>query len=220
MIIYNSAAALLRMERPKDALATLTGQVERLRDAGDPAMLLRLLHAQAWTHIQLHEWTAAERVLAEIQPLLERGTATAAFHSVLQLLHADVAMGRQDVAATHEHVEKALSISGYGKGVRDRAVAHVLISASGLALARGQPTAAERYARDALSINEALARGPDSSADVGAALLMLAKSRISSAARTELEDILERAVRCLNNGLHSQHRLTLEARSMLDNLQG
>jgi hypothetical protein len=218
MIIYNGAAALLRMERPKEALATLAGQVERLRDAGNPAMLLRLLHTQAWTHIQLHEWTAAEGALAEMQPLLEQGVATAAFHSVLTLLPADVAMGRKDATATHEHVEKALSMSGYRRGVRDRAVAHVLMAASRLALAQGQPATAERYARDALGINEAIARGPDSSADVGEALLMLAKSRSSSAARTELEDILERAVRCLNNGLHPQHRLTLEARGMLEKL--
>jgi serine/threonine-protein kinase len=218
MLIYNSASASLRMERPKDALAILTGQVERLRHAGDPAMLLRLLHAQAWTHIQLREWTAAEVALAEMQPLLEQGVASTAFHSVLELLHADVAIGRQDATATREHVKKALSMSGYERGVRDRAVAHVLMAASRLALAQGQPAAAERYARDALSINEAIARGPDSSADVGEALLMLAKSKSGSATRAELQDILERALRCLNNALNPQHRLTLEARRMLEKL--
>ena len=218
MIIYNSAGALLRMERPQEALAMLAGQVERLRDDDNPAMLLRLLHASAWAHTQLHDWASAQRALAEAQPLLAQGIGSTGLHTVLELLRADIAAGRQDAAAAHEHVEKALSISGYPKGVRDRAVARALIAASDLALASGQPAAAERYAREALSINEALARGPDSSADVGEALLMLAKSRSQSTARTELKDILEHAMRCLNQGLNREHRLALEARSLLQKL--
>jgi serine/threonine-protein kinase len=217
-LIYNGAIALLRMERPKDALAMLANHIERVRNAEEPAMLLRLLHAKAWTHTQLGEWAIAEQALAETQPLLEQSAGNPALHSQLEVLRADIAVGRRDTAAARRHIEKALSISGYGTGVSERAVARVLITAANLALASSQPAAAERYARDAVRISAALARGPDSSADVGEALLLLAKSRSRSAARAELKDILERAARCLKNGLHPQHRLTLEARSMLEKL--
>jgi hypothetical protein len=217
-LIYNGAVTLLRMDRPKDALAMLANHLERVRNAEEPAMLLRLLHAKAWTHTQLGEWAIAEQALAETQPLLEQGAGNPALHSQLEVLRADIAVGRQDTAAARQHIAKALSICGYGTGVSERAVARVLITAANLALASSQPAAAERYARDAVRISAALARGPDSSADVGEALLLLAKSRARRAARAELVDILGRAARCLNNGLHPQHRLTLEARSMLEKL--
>jgi hypothetical protein len=70
-------------------------------------------------------------------------------------------------------------------------------------------------ARDALAIWETVARGPDSSADVGEALLWIARARISVRSDADVTSILERAVRCLTNGLEANHPLTVEARTLL-----
>jgi tetratricopeptide (TPR) repeat protein len=109
-LIYNGAVTLLRMERPKDALAMLANHLERVRNAEEPAILLRLLHAKAWTHTQLGEWAIAEQALAETQSLLEQGAGNPALHSQLEVLRADIAVGRQDTAAARRHIDKALSI--------------------------------------------------------------------------------------------------------------
>ena len=79
------------------------------------------------------------------------------------------------------------------------------------ALALGRSAEAEQFAHQALSIAEAVARGPDTSADVGEALLLLAKAEIAQGRATEAQPLLERAARCLTNGLGADHALTREA---------
>jgi hypothetical protein len=78
-------------------------------------------------------------------------------------------------------------------------------------LGSGRPADAERYARRLLGVTEAVARGPDSSADVGEALLLLAKAEIAQGRVTEAQPELERAVRSLTNGLGADQALTREA---------
>jgi len=61
-------------------------------------------------------------------------------------------------------------------------------------------------------------RGPDTSADVGEALLRLAQARIASGSATGARPLLERALRCLVNGLDTAHPLAVEARRLLQSL--
>jgi hypothetical protein len=92
----------------------------------------------------------------------------------------------------------------------------MLLVASQIALAQKVAADAERFARDSLAIVEPIARGPDTSADVGEALLRLAQARmLSGAPSAETKAMLERAARCLTNALAPDHPLTLEARSLL-----
>jgi hypothetical protein len=81
----------------------------------------------------------------------------------------------------------------------------VLLVAAAVALARGSGAEAERFSGDALVISEAIARGPDTSADVGEALLRIAQARIAAGAGADTKSILQRAVRCLTNALESDH---------------
>jgi hypothetical protein len=86
-----------------------------------------------------------------------------------------------------------------------------------VALTLGRQADAQRYASDALRSSEQLARSANSSADVGEALLLAAQATPAAPAQ-EQRRRLERAVRCLSNGLRPDHPLTAEARRLLDGL--
>jgi len=61
-----------------------------------------------------------------------------------------------------------------------------------------------------------VARGTDTSANVGEALLLLAKAEIAQGRTTEAQPLLERAARCLTNGLGANHAMTREALTARD----
>jgi hypothetical protein len=90
-----------------------------------------------------------------------------------------------------------------------------LLIGSRVALAQGADKTAEQLARDALAINEKVARGPDTSGDVGEALLRLAQAKVSQGSNSSARPLLERAEKCLTNGLAADHPLTVEARKLL-----
>jgi len=79
------------------------------------------------------------------------------------------------------------------------------------ALASGRASDGERFARQLLAVAESVARGPDTSADVGEALLLLAEAEIAQGRTADAQPLLERAGRCLRNGLGTDHALTREA---------
>jgi hypothetical protein len=89
-----------------------------------------------------------------------------------------------------------------------------LIGAAEVVLAIGHAPDAARFAADGLRLSEGVARSPDSSADVGESLLLLVKAMPDSAL-AERRKQLQRAVRCLDNGLGADHPLTVEARTLL-----
>jgi eukaryotic-like serine/threonine-protein kinase len=87
--------------------------------------------------------------------------------------------------------------------------------ASRTALAVGDAARAIEHARAALRIVEPIARGPDTSADVGDALLLLARGLIAQHRDAEARPLLARAVRCLGNGYGTDHPTTREAEALI-----
>jgi hypothetical protein len=71
-----------------------------------------------------------------------------------------------------------------------------------------------------LRVAEADARGPDTSADVGEALLLLAEAEAAQGRTTEAQPLLARAARCLTNGLGADHPLTREALALAKDKNG
>jgi hypothetical protein len=100
------------------------------------------------------------------------------------------------------------------KFTRPRSVYLASALASRTALAVGDSTRAIESARSALRVVEPIARGPDTSADVGEALLLLGRALIAHAQSVEARPVLERAVRCLRNGYGPDHPTTREAESL------
>jgi tetratricopeptide (TPR) repeat protein len=87
--------------------------------------------------------------------------------------------------------------------------------ASRAALANGDVARAEAEAKIALAIVEPIARGVDTSADVGDALLYLSRALIAQKRDKEARPLLERAARSLANGYGVDHPATLEAQRLL-----
>jgi hypothetical protein len=87
--------------------------------------------------------------------------------------------------------------------------------AAEVALAQHDTADAEQFADDARALFERLARGSNTSADVGEALLHLARARMSKDSAPDIRSLLDRALQCLSNGLTPDHPLAVEARTLL-----
>jgi tetratricopeptide (TPR) repeat protein len=212
----NHAALLIRLGRPREALQILSDVDERARQRGHGAWLMQSLYLIGWAETDLGNWARAEAALTEAAQLASRnreGNRHLLMRVEQRLAELDLARG--DLEGARRNIEAALATAEYPHGVFTRATGEVLITASDIALREGRAQDAESYARAALAAGEAVARGPDTSADVGEALLRLARAQIALGRASDARPLLERAARCLANGLDPEHPLTREARAVL-----
>jgi tetratricopeptide (TPR) repeat protein len=128
------------------------------------------------------------------------------------LAEMELARSRHDAAM--EHVDAALLKFGYPGDKSGIGLPTALISASRIALARGDIDGARSFAEQALALAESIARDPRASADVGESLLTLARARKTGGQDASSQALLERAVEALSNGLGSEHELTKQAQAM------
>jgi tetratricopeptide (TPR) repeat protein len=214
----NYATLLLRAARVPDAAAMLNGIVDRARDAGNSVVLAHALLSSGAVAVDLREWQEAERELDEtaaISATNDRGTAALA-----EALLAQLNLGRDMLPSAHHHYQRALELAGYESEKPARTLARVLLTASRVAQSEHAPQDAQRFARDALAISESVARGADTCADVGEALLRLAEVQLSVDQHAAVRPVLARAERCLTNGLDANHPLSREARRLLGSVEG
>lgn len=217
---FNYVTSLLRMAKPERALQALDGVLDRARQTENPHAIRQTQLLTGWTLLALARWSEAAAALNEAARLAANGTGNENAQAQIEALRARLDLAHGDFDAAHRHRDAALEFAGYRTENPRRALVRVLLVAAEIALAEGADADAKRFASEALAISESVARGADTSADVGEALLRLAQARI--AARTSDSDtryILERAARCLTNGLESDHPLTREARGLLENRQ-
>ncbi|MEP7245842.1 MAG: protein kinase [Gammaproteobacteria bacterium] len=208
----NYATLLLRMARPEESLRIVADILERARRAGNSYVLAYLLFTTGSAYTELRRWDEAESALKEAASLVADGPADRSVRSQAESFFARLDLARGNLPAARRHSDLSLSLAGYGTPEPQRPLARLLLVAAQVALATRAPGDAERFARDALAIFEPIARGPATSADVGEGLLRLSQARIASGERAEANSLLERAVRCLSNGLGPDHPLTVEAR--------
>jgi len=210
------ANALGRMGQFDEALETIDVAVEEARSAGSPVALARGLLIKANMLLQLKRWEQAELVLHEVMSSdLGGGAAGQYVNTLLESYTSLLDSARQDWESAHRHRDRSLQLAGYRRTTSPVVQARVLQMAAASSLAEHDTAHAQQYAKDALALFEGLARGPDTSADVGEALLHLAQSRMNEASKAEIRILLTRAVRCLSNGLAPDHPLTVEARALL-----
>ena len=134
------------------------------------------------------------------------------------VLKARLALARGDRDAARGNVGEALSVVGYPDRLSGVEAHRTLTSAAMIELEMERFGQVERYALEALPMAETHARGVDTSAEVGEALLALARARLALGSEDGVEPSLERALRCLTNGLGPEHPLTREARVLLDGI--
>jgi serine/threonine-protein kinase len=214
---FNYVTTSLRMAKPAQALQALEGALERARQTTNPHAIRQTLLLTGSTLVELARWDEATTALNEAAKWAADGTGNENAQAQIESLKARLNLARGDIDAARRHSDASLNLAGYRTKNPRRALARVLLVAAEISLVKGVNVDAERFASDALAISESVARGPDTSADVGEALLRLAQALIAANIGADTEHILERAVRCLTHGLDSTHPLTREASSLLEN---
>jgi serine/threonine-protein kinase len=215
------ADVLNNLGRHEQALVVLGDAVERARSYGSYGVWLpEALLVRAAAQAALGRTESVEHSLSEASDLLRQAenlSRGAIADTYLQT--ARLALDLDEPARVQELIEQALSVIGYPDRLRSVGGHRVLTAAARIENDLGHHEQAETYASSALPLAESISRGPDTSAFVGQTLLALAYARHTrGAAPEDLRPLLERAVRCLTSGLGAEHRETLEARALLNQL--
>ncbi len=209
----NYGSLLVSMQRPQEAVAAIEPAVLRARSSGSPKSLLQALRFYAAALVAVGRFDEATAAAEEARNLATKMDRNA--QALIENCRTEIALRRDDLDAAAISSRAALKLAGYGTEHAERQLNRALLLATAVALRSGAPADAETYGKTALSRTESLARGPDTSADVGEALLLLAKVRIAQGSTAEAKPLLDRAVRCLENALDKQHPLAVEARQLL-----
>jgi hypothetical protein len=178
-------------------------------------MYLQLLIYKAWAAVLEGQWVTARTLLDQAQPVAQSGAGSPTLRGRIEQLQAEIERGNGRLPAAREHIEKALELMSYRTDQPEPALPQGLTMAARIALEQGRASDAQQLSSDALQLSERMARGANTSADVGEALLLQARARAASARPAELRMLLERAVQCLDNGFGNEHPVTREARAML-----
>jgi eukaryotic-like serine/threonine-protein kinase len=206
------ADRLIRLGRLQEGLDMARAASTRARSSGNTLWLIFTLRTMCIAYINLGQLPEAESTMLETATALGNGaTMDQHFRGLLDRLRGLLELKRGDPAAALQSANASLAAMAGGANGKPLDERLSLNLAAGAALALGRPADAEHFARQTLDIAQAVARGPDTSADVGEALLLLAKADMAQGRIAEAQPLLERAARCLVNGLGSDHALTREA---------
>jgi serine/threonine-protein kinase len=212
----NRAMVLVRLDMAEEALQTLEGVSDRARASQNKMYLVASLRARAMAYASLGRAAEAEAAIAEAMPLLDGNLVSNPSSRVpFELVRARVDLQRGQLEAAKRKVEVALSIAGFPAKKQGPPARQALAMASEVALMSGHPAEAEAYARDAVQVAESLARGSETSGDVGEALLLLAKAKLARGESQDVRPLLVRAEHALANGYGPDHLLTREAQGLL-----
>jgi serine/threonine-protein kinase len=211
----NLALVLNRLGRPGEALNALTNSVQRARDSHNNFWLLASLRATGESYTQLGRFAEAEAALADAMKLAQTAKPNLNNRIPIEVAAIRLKMLRGDLDGAQRQAEALLAMADYPASQKFGAVRMVLTVASEIALKAGHPVEAERRARQALAVSESMARGENTSGDVGEALLALSKAKAAQSSIETAKPLLERAVRCLTNGFGSDYGLTREAQELL-----
>jgi serine/threonine-protein kinase len=211
-MLVNSAKILVSLDRIPEALELARTAAERARVSGNELWRILALRTLCQAYLFSAQLPQAEAAIAEIKSVLDSGSAgDSHFAGIPYRLRALYELQSGESAAALQSAMAALAITGAPANGESGEARAALEAASRASLLLGNPPDAEKFARQALGMAEAIARGPDTSADVGEALLLVAKAQLARGQTQDTHSELERAVRSLTNGLGAAHPLTQEA---------
>jgi serine/threonine protein kinase len=206
----NYASNLVMLGRQQEGISQARGAFTRAQASGNTYWMLFALVAECLGEIDSAQLPRAEAALEQLAAGIDKGSASDShFAGLVDRLRGQLQLRRGEAEAALQSAEASLTANRETKNGRDARASLNLAARASLAL--GQPEDAEKFASQALHLAEAVARGPDSSADVGEALLLVAKANIAEGRAAQAQPLLERAVRCLTNGLGDAHPRTEEA---------
>jgi|SRR5580658_7433931 serine/threonine protein kinase len=214
------AFVLRRLGRLEEARAVVAGRAESLLASAAYDFAARALMEEGAALAELNQPDQARQ-------LLERGIAIETQHrragasqrfladSNAHLANLDTRTGLPDAA--RRRLDLFFASQGYPQTPAQPYLLPALLAAARADLELGDLRGAETHARDALRIAESVARGPDTSADVGESLFMLARIERAEHHLTEVRALLTRALRCFTEGVGPDAPVTIKAREELAN---
>jgi eukaryotic-like serine/threonine-protein kinase len=210
----SQARLLVRLGQADQALPFAHAAIDRARYGDNHFMLKHALATLADTHLQLGNLTAAAAAVQEAEALVRRGPERGDAARYIDNVAARLDLERGQTTRARARIESALRAVGYPQRKVVNVTDDLLITAADVALSEGRADDAEKYARAALRATEGMARGPETSADVGESLLRLANALVARGDYAGAMPLLQRAEQCLSNGLGAEHALTRRARTM------
>lgn len=205
----NYALNLVMLGRQQEGIEQARSAFTRAQAAGNTYWRLFALVAEGSGEIDSQRFPEAQATLDHLAAAIDKGSASDPdLLGVVDRLRGQLQFGRGEVQAALESANAALSATKDSENGPSRA-SRILAARASLVL--GRAADAEDLARLALKTAESVARGPDTSADVGEALLLVAQAKIAQGRRGDVQPLLERSVRCLTNGLGVSHPRTKEA---------
>ena len=204
---------LLRFADLPGAQRALAAAGERARDSGDVRFVAASDLALAQVSIALGRLDDAQRLLDAADAAPPRASAR---------------LGRRTLAAARAALLQAQGATAQAARLLDEelvrldpampqhavARAETLRTAARIALAAGDAVRAEAHAQAAVAAAQRVARDPGKSADVGEALLLLARAQQALGRPADAAATAARAVPSLAQGLSEDHPLTREARAL------
>ena len=208
------AITLIRLGRSTEAERLLAEAKARAQEVGNQYWVANATfqHGRALMQLGRYAESEAEFRAAETNWDLDRvGNRDRLADLERSRAELDLALGRGVQA--HARIAALLAAMGFPERRDSPVLPAALRTAARIELSNEGPAAlAERYARAAVELAEAVARDPAQSADVGEALLLLGLAQRDGKNTSAARQSLGRALVSLTNGVGAQHRLAREAR--------
>ncbi|HNP62952.1 MAG TPA: protein kinase [Woeseiaceae bacterium] len=214
---HHYAMSLVRLKRLDEALPFLSSGYRNATESGNKRWQAQIATGYAEALAALDRFEEAESYLAIAEPIFVESPAVYSREILKwQLVHAKLLLARGEVAAARDEIDDLLSDLQYPSDKSAAGLSAVLWSAAQIALETGDYRSALDYSSDQLDIAKAIARSPDSSADVGQALHQRAQAKRHLGDTQGAKDDLRQALQSLENGLGKDHPETKKVRVLLE----
>jgi tetratricopeptide (TPR) repeat protein len=218
VFLANAAGCANRLARYDPALDLLPAAAVRAEADGDLAMFRYISTEVAQTRLRMGSPRAeVEAPLDHLKATRIRGEPAldTATQVLVDSIKSELDLREGEPQRADRRAEQLVRTLAELKFTRPRSNYIASLLAARTALAVGDAPRAIDHARAALRIVEPIARGPDTSADVGDTLLLLARGLLSEHQDAEARPLLARALRCLRNGYGADHPTTREAEALI-----
>ena len=213
------ATSLLRMQEYEEASQYAARDAERARNEGNLRLASFADFIQARALVKLGDYEEAEKRLASASTGLQaNANSNVRTLNEIALTHADVHLRNGDLPQARAEVEEVLARLEYPAKKQIAGLSSALYTGAKVALAQRDFAAAERFAADALPLEEKVAREWRYNASYGEASFNRALALEGLGRDAEALVEARRALEALVNGFGEEHPVAQGARDLVNRL--